>query len=153
MEASRLLPKDSSKAEIKDSVNRTLKQLGIESVRNNQIAKCSGGEKRRVSIGMELVADKQFLCLDEPEANLDPGNKRNLFETLRNLAHSEGKLILSIIHDVSDIDLFDKIIIMNKVDNVGRLAFSGTPNEAREHFGREIKEIYNLIENKEDSKK
>ena len=42
---------------------------------------------------------------------------------------------------------------MNKVDNVGRLAFSGTPNEAREHFGREIKEIYNLIENKEDSKK
>lgn len=72
---------------------------------------------------MELVADKQFLCLDEPEANLDPGNKRNLFETLRNLAHSEGKLILSIIHDVSDIDLFDKIIIMNKVDNVGRLAF------------------------------
>ena len=153
MEASRLLPKDSSKAEIKDSVNRTLKQLGIESVRNNQIAKCSGGEKRRVSIGMELVADKQFLCLDEPEANLDPGNKRNLFETLRNLAHSEGKLILSIIHDVSDIDLFDKIIIMNKVDNVGRLAFSGTPNEAREDFGREIKEIYNLIENKEDSKK
>ena len=90
-----------------------------------RIAKCSGGEKRRVSIGMELVADKQFLCLDEPEANLDPGNKRNLFETLRNLAHSEGKLILSIIHDVSDIDLFDKIIIMNKVDNVGRLAFFG----------------------------
>ena len=151
MEASRMLPRDTSKTEIKDIVNKTLKQLGIENVRNNQIAKCSGGEQRRVSIGMQLVADKQFICMDEPEAGLDPRNKRNLFETLRNLAHSEGKTILTIIQDVSDIELFDKLIIMNKVDNVGRLAFSGTPNEAREHFGKDIKEIYGLIANKSNS--
>ena len=100
---------------------------------------------------MQLVADKQFICMDEPEAGLDPRNKRNLFETLRNLAHSEGKTILTIIQDVSDIELFDKLIIMNKVDNVGRLAFSGTPNEAREHFGKDIKEIYGLIANKSNS--
>lgn len=139
------LPWDTSKAEIAERVNETLKQLGIENVRKNRIAKCSGGERRRVNIGIELVADRQLLCLDEPDAGLDPGNKRKLFETLRNLAHNDGKSILTIIHDVSEIDLFDKIIILNKVNNVGRLAFSGTPNEARKYFGAEIKEVYAIM--------
>lgn len=139
------LPGDTKKAEIKERVDYTLKQLGIESIRNNRISKCSGGERRRVNIGIELVADRQLLCLDEPDAGLDPGNKRKLFETLQSLAHDEGKSILTIIHDVSDIDLFDKIIIMNKVDNVGRLAFSGTPAQARDYFGVEIKDVYQLM--------
>lgn len=139
------LPRDTKKAEIAERVDKTLRQLGIENVRNNPIAKCSGGERRRVNIGIELVADRQLLCLDEPDAGLDPGNKRKLFETLRKLAHEDGKSILTIIHDVSDIDLFDKIIIMNKVDNVGRLAFSGTPDEARKYFGAEIKDVYTIM--------
>lgn len=139
------LPGDTKKAEIKARVDYTLKQLGIEGIRKNRISKCSGGEKRRVNIGIELVADRQLLCLDEPDAGLDPGNKRKLFETLRSLAHDEGKSILTIIHDVSDIELFDKIIIMNKVDNVGRLAFAGTPKQAREYFGVDIKDVYQLM--------
>lgn len=139
------LPGDTKKSEIKERVNSTLRQLGIESIRKNKISKCSGGERRRVNIGIELVADRQLLCLDEPDAGLDPGNKRRLFETLQKLAHEDGKSILTIIHDVSDIQLFDKVIIMNKVDNVGRLAFAGTPAQAREHFGVEIKDVYQLM--------
>lgn len=139
------LPGDTKKKEIKERVDSTLRQLGIESIRKNRISKCSGGERRRVNIGIELVADRQLLCLDEPDAGLDPGNKRRLFETLRKLAHEDGKSILTIIHDVSDIQLFDKVIIMNKVDNVGRLAFAGTPKEAKEFFGVEIKDVYQLM--------
>lgn len=139
------LPGDTKRAEIKERVDHTLKQLGIESIRKNTINKCCGGERRRVNIGIELVADRQLLCLDEPEAGLDPGNKRKLFETLRSLAHDEGKSILTIIHDVSDIELFDKVIIMNKVGNVGRLAFEGTPEQARIHFGVELKDVYQLM--------
>lgn len=139
------LPGDTKKSEIKERVDSTLRQLGIESIRKNRISKCSGGERRRVNIGIELVADRQLLCLDEPDAGLDPGNKRRLFETLQKLAHEDGKSILTIIHDVSDIQLFDKVIIMNKVDNVGRLAFAGTPKEAREHFGVDIKDVYQLM--------
>lgn len=139
------LPGDTKKREIKERVDSTLRQLGIESIRKNRISKCSGGERRRVNIGIELVADRQLLCLDEPDAGLDPGNKRRLFETLRKLAHEDGKSILAIIHDVSDIQLFDKVIIMNKVDNVGRLAFAGTPEEAKEYFGVDIKDVYQLM--------
>ena len=141
------LPRDTSKKEIADRVNMTLKQLGIENVRKNQIAKCSGGERRRVNIGIELVADRQLLCLDEPDAGLDPGNKKKLYETLRNLAHNEEKSILTIIHDVSEIDLFDQMLVLNKVDNVGRLAFMGTPQEARKYFETdEIKDVYDIME-------
>lgn len=141
------LPGDMKKSEIEDRVTYTLKQLGIESIRKNKISKCSGGERKRVNIGIELVADRQLLCMDEPDAGLDPGNKRKLFELLRKLAHEEQKTILAIIHDVSDIELFDKVIIMNKVDNIGRLAFNGTPKEAKEYFNADIKDIYTIMAN------
>lgn len=139
------LPKDTTKEEIKERVDYTLKQLGIDNVRKNKICKCSGGEQKRVNIGIELVADRSFLFMDEPDAGLDPGNKRKLFELLRKLAHEDGKTILTIIHDVSDIELFDSVLIMNKVDNVGRLAFFGSPEEGKNHFGVELKDVYSLM--------
>lgn len=143
--AKRKLPKDTKKSELRERVNATLNQLGIYNVRKNLISKCSGGERRRVHIGIELVADRPLLFLDEPDAGLDPGNKRNLFETLQRLAHDEGKTVIAIIHDVSDIELFDNVIIMNKVDNIGRLAYIGTPEGAKKHFGCEIKDVYQLL--------
>ena len=145
--AKRRLPGDTSNKEIKEHVDKAIEQLKLTNIRKNKISKCSGGEQKRVNIGIELVADRQLLCLDEPDAGLDPGTKKELFTILRHLAHDENKSILVIIHDVSDIDLFDQIIMMTKVDNVGRLAFSGSPVEAREYFGADIKEAYALLAN------
>ena len=139
------LPRGVSKEECKKRVDLIIKQLGLEKQRNTQIARCSGGEQSRVNIGIDLVADKALFCLDEPDKGLDPQSKRELFTILRRLAHDEGKSILVIIHDVSEIDMFDQLIMMAKVDNVGRLAFSGSPDEAREYFGTEIKEAYELL--------
>ena len=65
---------------------------------------------------------------------------------LRKLAHDNGKSIIVIIHDVSDIELFDQVIMMTKSENIGRLVFSGSPREAKEYFGVEMKEIYSLLE-------
>ena len=143
--AKRRLPGDTKRKEINAHVDLAIEQLKLTNIRKNKICKCSGGEQKRVNIGIELVADRQLLCLDEPDAGLDPGTKKELFTILRNLAHEEDKSILVIIHDVSDIDLFDQIIMMTKVDNVGRLAFSGTPDEARKYFGVDIKEAYGLL--------
>ena len=75
-----------------------------------------------------------------------PNYKHELFEILRNLAHKNGKTILAIIHDVSEIDMFDQVIILAKKDGVGRLAFSGSPKEARAHFGADIRDVYALLE-------
>ena len=83
--------------------------------------------------------------MDEPDAGLDPGTKKELFTILQRLAHEEGKSILVIIHDVSEIQMFDQVIIMAKYKDVGRLAFSGTPKQAEQHFGCPFKEIYDIL--------
>ncbi len=139
------LPPDTSRKEMKQRVAQVLEQLNLTSKRKTVIRKCSGGEQKRVNIAKELVSDKLLLCLDEPDAGLDPFSKKELFTILQSLAHDSGKSILVIIHDVSDIDMFDQVIMMVKVDDVGRLAFSGSPQEAYDYFGTSMKEAYQLI--------
>lgn len=140
------LPSSTSKAEIQKRVDTLIRQLGLQSVRKNVIQKCSGGEKQRVNMGIDLVADKMLFCLDEPDRGLDPQTKKDLFTVLKNLAHQERKSFLVIIHDVSEIDLFDQVIMLAKVDGVGRLAFSGTPQVAKQKFNGSIKNAYDMIE-------
>lgn len=141
------LPADTSRKEIEERVNKTLEMLSMTGVRRSRNSKLSGGEQTRVNVGIELVADRDLLCLDEPDQGLSPNYKHELFEILRNLAHKNGKSILTIIHDVSEIDLFDQVIILTKADGVGRLAFSGTPAEARKHFRVEdVRDVYELLE-------
>lgn len=145
--ARKRLPADTTNKEIEERVDKTLKILGITGVRKNKNSKLSGGEKTRVNIGIELVADRDLLCLDEPDQGLDPKYKHEVFQIMRNLSHENGKSVLSIIHDVSEIDMFDQVIMLVKADGVGRLAFSGTPAEMREKFGVEdIRDVYGILE-------
>lgn len=140
------LPGDTSHAEIEKRVDDTLKMLSIQGVRTNRNSKLSGGEQTRVNIGIELVADRDFLCLDEPDQGLSPNYKHELFEILKRLARENGKCVLCIIHDVSEIDMFDQVIILAKKDGVGRLAFSGSPAEARQKFNADIRDVYSLLD-------
>ena len=66
------LPGDTSKKEIKSRVDKTLEMLSMNGVRKNRNSKLSGGEKTRVNVGIELVADRDLLCLDEPDQGLSP---------------------------------------------------------------------------------
>lgn len=140
------LPAGTSRREIADRVENTINVLGLQNVKNSKVVKLSGGEMGRVNVGIELVADRRLLCLDEPDAGLSPNLKKELFLLLQDLAHKQNVTILAIIHDVSEIYMFDQIIMMVKADNVGRLAFSGTPEAARKYFGTEIKNIYEILE-------
>lgn len=166
------LPARLTGREIRERVDKTIEMLSLQGVRKNWNSKLSGGEKTRVNIGIELVADRELLCLDEPDQGLSPNYKLEVFQIMQELAHSrgksveqfmeedermkvaamrnvtssQGKTILSIIHDVSHIDMFDQIIMLAKVNGVGRLAFSGTPEEARKYFGVDIKDAYALLE-------
>lgn len=145
--ARKRLPADTSQKEIEERVDKTLSILGITGVRKSKNSKLSGGEKTRVNIGIELVADRDLLCLDEPDQGLDPKYKHEVFQIMRSLAHDSGKSVLSIIHDVSEIDLFDQVIMLVKAGGVGRLAFSGTPAQMRERFGVEdIRNVYGMLE-------
>ena len=140
------LPPDTTDREIKERVDKTLEMLSITGVRKSRNSKLSGGEQTRVNVGIELVADRDLLCLDEPDQGLSPNYKHELFVILQNLAHKHCKTVVSIIHDVSEIDMFDQVIMLAKVDGVGRLAFSGNPAKARDYFGVDIRDAYALME-------
>lgn len=144
--AQKRLPAGMSSKEIQQRVDRTLSMLSMNGVRNVPNSKLSGGEQTRVNVGIELVADRDLLCLDEPDQGLSPNYKHELFQIMRDLAHRNGKSVLSIIHDVSEIELFDQVIMLAKVDGVGRLAFSGSPEEAKRYFGVDIQYAYALLE-------
>lgn len=139
------LGKNASQKNIRERVNRVLELLDMADKKNASISKLSGGEKKRVNIGIDMVGDKRFLCLDEPDAGLDPQNKARMVSILRKCAHEENRSVLAIVHDVKEIDRFDRIILLVKVGGVGRLAFAGTPGEARRRFGAEdLSEIYEI---------
>ena len=103
----------------------------------------SGGEKKRVNIGIELVADRDVLCLDEPDAGLDSQSVQQLTRLLKSLAHDSHKLIVTIIHNLSEIDEYDQLVFLAPG---GKLAFCGSPEAAKQYFHvQSIKEIYGKL--------
>ena len=106
------LPPDFSDQEIDQRVNQTLKELGLEGVRNLQIGKpekkvLSGGQRKRVNIALELVTDPVILFLDEPTSGLAADDTTALIKLLSELAKATGKTIIMTIHQPAK-DEFEK---------------------------------------------
>ena len=74
----------------------------------------SGGERKRCSIGVELVTDPSLLVLDEPTSGLDSFKATALVQTLHQLARTRGKTIIATIHQPSSLafSYFDKLILL-----------------------------------------
>ncbi len=99
--------------------------LGLTEFANKKISELSGGQKRRVSIGIELLSPSPYFILDEPSSGLDALSDRNLLRTLKILAKSANKSIVVITHNTENLVIFDKIIFLSK----GRPTFAGTYEE------------------------
>ncbi len=74
------------------------------------IKNLSGGQKKRASIAVELLADPGMFFLDEPTSGLDPGTEQKLMRVLNRLSKTQGKTIVMVTHTTQSLDLCDKII-------------------------------------------
>ena len=139
--ASLRLPKEATAAERKQRVEEVMDIFGLTPTRNHLTEKLSGGQRKRVSIAMELIGNPSLFILDEPDSGLDGVMARELMKELRRIA-DQGKIVIVITHTPDRvIDLFDDVIVLAKDrDRVGRLAFYGSIPEARAFFGRESME-------------
>ncbi|KAH7361758.1 ABC transporter [Plectosphaerella cucumerina] len=130
------LPPPTTAEDRKRIVEEVILELGLKEcadtrIGNHQHRGCSGGEKRRVSIGVQLLANPSVLFLDEPTTGLDATSAFQLVRTLKNLA-TKGRTVITTIHQPrSEIwDLFDNLIILTK----GSPVYSGAASECLDWF-------------------
>ena len=146
------LPISVSKEKREQIIKEDMDLLGLTSGQDGLVSKKSGGQLRRICIAMELVTDPALFILDEPDSGLDGVISREIFTKLRQIA-DDGRIVIVITHTPDRvIDLFDKVIVLAKdSDKTGRLAFYGTPQEAKEFFGKQtMEQIVMSVNSKEE---
>lgn len=137
------MPKDITKEEIDRRIAQVLEMVELSEHQDTYIRKLSGGQKKRASIAVELLADPSLFFLDEPTSGLDPGTEKKLMQTLSKLSKSQGKTIIMVTHTTQSLDLCDKVIFMGQG---GRMCFCGTCEEAKMFFDTDnLVDIYNKM--------
>ncbi|OWF34668.1 ATP-binding cassette sub-family A member 3-like [Mizuhopecten yessoensis] len=96
---------------LKQEISGMLKMLGMEKKANIMSSRLSGGQKRKLSLGIALIADSKVVILDEPTSGMDPAARRETWEILRK--YREGRTILLSTHFMDEADILgDRIAIM-----------------------------------------
>ena len=136
------LPGDTSDAEIDARIERVLAEVDMDAQAEQIVGSLSGGQRKRVSISMELLAEPGLFFLDEATSGLDPGLEKKLMHTLRRLADG-GRTVVLVTHATANIKQCDHVAFIG----AGRLVFFGPPDAALEFFGvGEFADIYEAIE-------
>ncbi|XP_054781153.1 ABC transporter G family member STR-like [Prosopis cineraria] len=145
------LPPILSTEDKKNRVYELLNQLGLQSAAHTYIGDegtrgVSGGERRRVSIGIDIIHKPALLFLDEPTSGLDSTSAYNVVEKIKHIAQG-GSIVLMTIHQPSFRiqKLLDQITILAR----GRLVYMGRPDALPAYlsgFGRTIPDGENSIE-------
>uniref|UniRef100_A0A0E0JL66 ABC transporter domain-containing protein n=1 Tax=Oryza punctata TaxID=4537 RepID=A0A0E0JL66_ORYPU len=102
-------------------------ELGLQHVAGSRVGRVSGGERRRVSIGVDLVHDPAVLLLDEPTSGLDSGSALHIVKMLRDMAAAQGKTVVLTIHQPGFriLELLDRVVLLadGAVRHHGSLGF------------------------------
>ncbi|MFF7726858.1 FHA domain-containing protein [Streptomyces sp. NPDC008001] len=124
-------PGDTAKAEREARVDEVIGELGLEQRADQHIHSLSGGQRKRVSVALELLTKPSLLFLDEPTSGLDPGMDRSVMTMLRDLA-DDGRTVIVVTHSVLSLDVCDRLLVLAPG---GRTAFYGPPGETLAFFG------------------
>jgi len=126
------MPRDTTKEERHVRIMEVLGELDLAHRKDNQISSLSGGQQKRVSIGVELLTRPGLFFLDEPTSGLDPGTETAFMHLCRRLA-DQGRTIVMVTHATKNVMLADKVVFLARG---GYLAWFGPPNEALEYFNQ-----------------
>jgi ABC-type multidrug transport system ATPase subunit/pSer/pThr/pTyr-binding forkhead associated (FHA) protein len=124
------MPKDTSKEERNKRIMEVLNDLDLIHRKDVQISGLSGGQQKRVSIGVELLTCPDLFFLDEPTSGLDPGTETAFMHLIRRLA-DQGRTIIMVTHATKNVMLADKVVFLARG---GYVAWFGPPDEALTYF-------------------
>ncbi len=134
---------ESSADDILFEVQRVLTDVGLTAHADKLTSKLSGGQRKRLSVAVELLRRPRLLLLDEPTSGLDPATESNLMSQLRHLAN-KGTTVVCTTHMMDNLRLFDSVIVFGKRDECGQIAYVGSPLSLLPHF--ECKNFADLYE-------
>ncbi|MEU6827897.1 FHA domain-containing protein [Nocardia beijingensis] len=140
-------PGDTRPEEREQRVDEVLEELGLTRHADTRIDQLSGGQRKRVSVALELLTKPSLLFLDEPTSGLDPGLDKTVMEMLSELAH-DGRTVIVVTHSVANLDACDRLLVLVPG---GRLAYYGPPEEGLQQFGQgSWAEVFQAFDREED---
>ncbi|WP_370411511.1 FHA domain-containing protein [Streptomyces fradiae] len=140
-------PGDTAEAEREARIDEVLRELKLDIHREKKVTSLSGGQRKRVSVALELLTKPSLIFLDEPTSGLDPGMDRDVMQLLRGLA-DDGRTVLVVTHSVAELALCDKLLVMAPG---GSVAYFGPPDEALNFFGYSTwADVFSAFENYRD---
>ncbi|KQX13441.1 ABC transporter ATP-binding protein [Streptomyces sp. Root431] len=140
-------PGDTATAEREARIDEVLRELKLDIHREKKVTSLSGGQRKRVSVALELLTKPSLIFLDEPTSGLDPGMDRDVMQLLRGLA-DDGRTVLVVTHSVAELGLCDKLLVMAPG---GSVAYFGPPEEALNFFGYSTwADVFSAFENYRD---
>ncbi|CAI5496379.1 unnamed protein product [Closterium sp. Naga37s-1] len=129
------LPPTVSHAEKAEKVRRLIRLLGLTKVENSKIGDensrgISGGERKRVAIGVEMIGDSKILFLDEPTSGLDSTSAFRVVKVIKRIAVRTGSIVVMVLHQPSFrlLSLLDRLLLLG----AGRMLFFGQPAQLPE---------------------
>ncbi|GAA2601090.1 ABC transporter ATP-binding protein [Streptomyces tubercidicus] len=140
-------PGDTAESEREARINEVLRELKLDVHKDKRVTSLSGGQRKRVSVALELLTKPSLIFLDEPTSGLDPGMDRDVMQLLRGLA-DDGRTVLVVTHSVAELALCDKLLVMAPG---GGVAYFGPPDEALNFFQYDSwADVFSAFENYRD---
>ncbi|MEV7958938.1 FHA domain-containing protein, partial [Streptomyces sp. NPDC088141] len=140
-------PADTTEAEREARILEVLAELKLDIHKDKKVTSLSGGQRKRVSVALELLTKPSLIFLDEPTSGLDPGMDRDVMQLLRGLA-DDGRTVLVVTHSVAELAICDKLLVMAPG---GSVAYFGPPEEALNFFGYTTwADVFSAFENYRD---
>ncbi|MFE7712414.1 FHA domain-containing protein [Streptomyces sp. NPDC057486] len=140
-------PADTTEAERQSRIHEVLTELKLDIHKDKKVTSLSGGQRKRVSVALELLTKPSLIFLDEPTSGLDPGMDRDVMQLLRGLA-DDGRTVLVVTHSVAELAICDKLLVMAPG---GSVAYFGPPEEALNFFGYTTwADVFSAFENYRD---
>ncbi|UWP80874.1 ATP-binding cassette domain-containing protein [Dactylosporangium fulvum] len=135
---------DVPRKERRTRVADVLKTLNLTERAKQRIDNLSGGQRKRVSVALELLTEPSLLFLDEPTSGLDPALDKEVMEELRELA-DKGRTVAVVTHNVMHLDLCHRVLVLTVG---GRMGYFGPPAELLGFFGAEdYAEVFREVTN------
>ena len=113
-----------------ERLDEILRRIGLAEHRDKRVSDLSGGQLRRLGLGLELVSDPQTLVCDEVTSGLDPRSEDQIIEVLQRLRDEREKTFICIIHNLAKLNEFDWITVVYQ----GMVVFQGTLDRMNAHF-------------------